>query len=208
MIKLPNKDIERKYVRSKYDQIIGVDEVGMGCLAGPVVVCAGYFDKKFYATKPGSLIGVNDSKLLSAKKREEIVSELTKNKYFKYKTCLCHPKTIDRLNIHKASKLAMKRAVNTIARETRAMVLVDGLHEIPNLGIEQRTITKGDSKIFVIACASIMAKVYRDKLMTKYAKKYPQYGFEIHKGYGTRQHYAQLASIGPCDIHRRSFRLT
>ena len=101
----------------------------------------------------------------------------------------------------------MKRAVSGLARGTRAMVLVDGLHEIPSLKIKQRTITKGDSKVFVIACASIMAKVYRDKLMAKYAKKYPKYGFEIHKGYGTKQHYAQLMSIGPCAIHRKSFRL-
>jgi ribonuclease HII len=208
MIKLPNKDIERKYIRLRYNQIIGVDEVGMGCLAGPVVVCAGYFDKRYYSIKSNELSGVNDSKLLSANKREEIARSLIRNKYFRYKICLCHPRTIDRLNIHKASKLAMKRAVSTITRGTHAMVLVDGLHKISNLKIEQRAITKGDSKVFVIACASIIAKVYRDKLMVKYAKKYPQYGFEIHKGYGTKLHYVRLAVVGPCDIHRKSFRLS
>ncbi|KKR23709.1 MAG: Ribonuclease HII [Candidatus Yanofskybacteria bacterium GW2011_GWD2_39_48] len=204
---LPNKNTESKYIKSGYGQVIGVDEVGMGCLAGPVVVCAAYFDKLFYLGKSKNLENVNDSKLLSAKRREVIVEELIKIKYFKYKISFCQPKTIDRLNIHKASKLAMKRAVSGLARGTRAMVLVDGLHEIPSLKIKQRTITKGDSKVFVIACASIMAKVYRDKLMAKYAKKYPKYGFEIHKGYGTKQHYAQLMSIGPCAIHRKSFRL-
>jgi len=205
---LPNKNTESKYIKSGYGQVIGVDEVGMGCLAGPVVVCAAYFNKRFYLNKFRNLNNVNDSKLLSAKRREIIVKELIKNKHFKYKISLCRPKTIDRLNIHKASKLAMKRTVSGLARGTRAMVLVDGLHEIPNLKIKQHTITKGDSKVFVIACASIMAKVYRDKLMAKYAKKYPKYGFEIHKGYGTKQHYTQLTSIGPCAIHRKSFRLS
>ena len=175
---LPNKNIERKLIKAGHGQIIGVDEVGMGCLAGPVVVCAAYFDKRFYLRKSKNLKNVNDSKLLSSKKRGEVARELIKNKYFKYKISLCQPKTIDRLNIHKASKLAMRRAVEslaktlaktvfvqrqslqTIAPRRGVMVLVDGLHEIPNLGIEQRTITKGDSKIFVIACASIVAKVY------------------------------------------------
>ncbi|HAU07533.1 MAG TPA: hypothetical protein DCS06_00890, partial [Candidatus Yanofskybacteria bacterium] len=113
----PNENIERKYLKSGYGQVIGIDEVGMGCLAGPVVVCAVYFDKKFYATKLTSLLGVNDSKKLSAKKREEIVTELIGNKLFRYKVCSCQPKTIDKLNIHKASKLAMKRAVEAVAKD-------------------------------------------------------------------------------------------
>ncbi|HAU07590.1 MAG TPA: ribonuclease HII, partial [Candidatus Yanofskybacteria bacterium] len=92
-------------------------------------------------------------------------------------------------------------------RPLQVIALVDGPHRIPNLRIDQRAIIKGDQKVFVIACASIIAKVYRDKMMAKYAIKYPNYGFEIHKGYGTKQHYAQLASIGPCAIHRKSFRL-
>ncbi|KKT20771.1 MAG: Ribonuclease HII [Parcubacteria group bacterium GW2011_GWE1_43_8] len=204
----PNENIERKYLKSGYGQVIGIDEVGMGCLAGPVVVCA------VYATKLTSLLGVNDSKKLSAKKREEIVTELIGNKLFRYKVCSCQPKTIDKLNIHKASKLAMKRAVEAVAKDAfvqrrplQVIALVDGPHRIPNLRIDQRAIIKGDQKVFVIACASIIAKVYRDKMMAKYAIKYPNYGFEIHKGYGTKQHYAQLASIGPCAIHRKSFRL-
>jgi ribonuclease HII len=206
-MKLPNKNIESKYIKSGYGQIIGVDEVGTGCLAGPVVVCAAYFDKRFYLEKSKNLKNVNDSKLLSSKSRDEIARELMKNKYFKYKISLCQPKTIDRLNIHKASKLAMKRAVEAITTRTSAMVLVDGIHKIQDLKIEQKTIIKGDRKIFIIACASIMAKVYRDKLMAKYSKKYPEYGFEIHKGYGTKHHYARLAFLGPSEIHRRSFRL-
>jgi len=206
-MKLPNKNIESKYIKSGYGRVIGVDEVGMGCLAGPVVVCAAYFDKRFYLNRYEGLNNVNDSKLLSAKRREIIVEELIKNKYFKYKISLCQSKTIDRLNIHEASKLAMRRAVETIATQKGAIVLVDGLHKIPDIKINQRAITKGDRKIFIIACASIIAKVYRDKLMVRYAKKYPKYGFEIHKGYGTKHHYARLAKFGPSDIHRKSFRL-
>ena len=207
-MKLPNIRIECKYLKAGYSQVIGVDEVGMGCLAGPVVVCAAYFDKKFYTTKFMRLLGVNDSKALSAKRREVIADELMKNIYFKYKICLCQPKTIDRLNIHKASKLAMRRAVSTLSSGNRVIALVDGLYKIPGLEVRQTTVVKGDAKIFVIACASIMAKVYRDKLMIRYSKKYPNYGFDVHKGYGTRYHYVQLSLFGPSNIHRRSFRLS
>jgi ribonuclease HII len=204
----PSTNLEHKFLKSGYGRIIGIDEVGMGCLAGPVVVCAVSLKKDFYKIKNNGLKGIADSKLLSAKKREELASKLIRNKYLEYKINLCQPKTIDRLNIHKASKLAMKKAVEGIARaDARAIVLVDGPHEIPNLKIKQKAIIKGDRKIFAIACASIIAKVHRDKLMAKYGKKYPHYGFEKHKGYGTKYHYAQLASFGPSDIHRRSFRL-
>lgn len=206
-MKLPKKTLERKLFQTGYKKIIAVDEVGMGCLAGPVVVCAVSFSSKFYRKSHKKLHWLRDSKLLQADKREEFAKELKKQK-IKYQLSFCYPKTIDNLNIYQAARLAMRRAVSklvTINYKLKTIILVDGPYKIKGLDIEQMPIVKGDRKIFAIACASILAKVFRDRTMRRYAKKFPKYGFEKHKGYATKYHQAQLASFGPCKIHRRSF---
>ncbi|MBI2674682.1 MAG: ribonuclease HII [Candidatus Yanofskybacteria bacterium] len=190
-----------------------MDEVGMGCLAGPVVVCAVGFTNHFYNKIHKKYFKLRDSKLLSARDREKFAGELVKEKDLVYAIAQCFPTTIDKLNIYQASRLAMKRAIVALRlaqgdqNYLKQIILVDGKTKINGLKIEQMSIVKGDRKIFAIACASIIAKVHRDGMMARYAKKYPEYGFEKHKGYGTRFHKAQLASFGPCEIHRRSFRL-
>ena len=190
---------------SKNTTIIGVDEVGMGSLAGPVVVCAVSISARY---KIGDF-GVTDSKKLSPKQRETCVTKIKKLN-IKYQIALCHPKTIDKLNIYQASRKAMRRALTPLIPlidkgESRGIVLVDGNKKIPNLAFPQQAIINGDQKVFAIAAASILAKVYRDKMMFKYSKKYPQYGFERHKGYGTALHRAMFARYGPCTLHRKSF---
>lgn len=234
-MKLPHKTLERKLFKSGYGYIYAVDEVGMGCLAGPVVVCAVGITKDFYKKSHLTLHGLRESKLLSSTQRENFAKELMKEKELICVIAQCSPKTIDKLNIYQASRLAMKRAVYKvggvarvgtpvtrrqqssisgvmsgrppISQIVKTMILVDGNKKIPGLGGEQVAIVKGDRKVFAIACASIIAKVHRDKMMARYAQKYPGYGFEKHKGYGTKYHQAQLIALGPCEIHRKSFRL-
>jgi len=228
-MKLPSKTLEKNLFKSGYRLIYAVDEVGMGCLAGPVVVCAVAVTDQFYKKTHKKLQGVRDSKLLQAKQRELFSAELLKEKYFVYALVSANPKTIDKLNIYNAARHAMKRAINKLSGScpssphgysinfrvhgvpsrvtppAKRIVLVDGKTKIKGLKMEQMAIVKGDRKVFAIACASIIAKVYRDKMMTRYAKKYPGYGFEKHKGYGTKYHQTQLISLGPCEIHRKSF---
>jgi ribonuclease HII len=230
---IPQKKIERKFLSRGYDSIIAVDEVGMGSLAGPVVVCAVKFGKSFFGENHKNLNRLKDSKLLNHRQRERYAKELSGIKGISYKIRYAYPKTIDRLNIYRAARMAMKRAVLNFQRRgpvaphpaspqitsglagvpsratpiAKIIVLVDGPHKIPRLSMEQMTIVKGDRKVFSIACASVLAKVYRDRMMKRYAKRYPDYGFEIHKGYGTKNHYLQLSILGPSDIHRRSFNL-
>ena len=227
-MKLPGKTLEKKLLNSGYDQVIGIDEVGMGCLAGPVVVCAVAFNKKFFQLKDGhsrvnkKLQGVRDSKLLLPHQREKFAIELLKEKSLRFKIAYCFPKTIDKINIYQAARLAMRRAITRLVysqesivhrkkkllandHKLKTVVLVDGPHKIDGLKMEQRAIVKGDQKVFTISCASILAKVFRDKIMVRYAKKFPGYGFEKHKGYGTKEHLASLTKFGPCAIHRCSF---
>ena len=192
-------------LKTDYNQIIGVDEVGVGCLAGPVVVCAISFSNEFYKNLPGKFRGLKESKSLSAQQREKFAKELSGQNY---KLGVCYPKKIDAINIYQATRLAMRRAVkNVSSKNSRAIVLVDGNKKIENLKFDQRAIVKGDQKIFAIACASVIAKVYRDKMMKRYAKQFPAYGFEQHKGYSTKAHQDALNKFGPCLIHRQSFRL-
>lgn len=205
----PTKALEKKLFKSGYRLIYAVDEVGMGCLAGPVVVCAVTMTNSFYNKHHKKLHGVRDSKLLQAKQRERFSAELLKEKDLVYSLAYAHPKTIDKLNIYQASRVAMNQAIKKIRPnlDLKTMLLIDGNKKIPGYKGEQMAIVKGDRRVFAIACASIIAKVYRDKMMTRYAKKYPGYGFEKHKGYGTKMHQVRLASLGSCAIHRRSFRL-
>lgn len=176
--------------------VIGVDEVGRGPLAGPVVAAAVSF-------VPGSQIPfVDDSKKLTERKRELLYDKILAVPGVKYGIVEVSPEEIDQVNILKATHLAMDRASRMV--EDAEFALIDGL-PVPGFYLPSEAIVKGDSKSASIAAASILAKVYRDRLMVKYAEQYPEYGFERHKGYGTKVHMEALKEHGPCPIHRMSF---
>ncbi len=208
-MKLPHKKLEQELFKKGYAYIYAVDEVGVGCLAGPVVACAVGITNTFYKKHHKKLSNLRESKLLSASQREKFARLLIEEKSLVYAVASCSPKIIDKLNIYHAARKAMRKSIEKIkpAINLKTIVLVDGNTKIKNLEMEQMPIVQGDRKIFAIACASIIAKVYRDKFMKRQAKKYPGYGFEKHMGYGTKYHQAQLTLLGPCPIHRRSFRL-
>ncbi len=147
--------------------------------------------------------GVNDSKKLTEKKRNELF-EIIKEKAIAYSIEIVDHKVIDKINILEATFLAMKNAVLNLKIKPE-IILVDGNHKIPDLDISQEAIVDGDAKSACIACASILAKVTRDRLMYQYAKEFPQYLFEDHKGYGTKKHIEIIKQIGPCEIHRKTF---
>ncbi len=177
--------------------IIGVDEVGRGCLAGPVYAAAAIIntdnDYSLYT----------DSKTLSAKRREEYCAHIKAN--HQVRVGFATIEEISELNILQAALLAMKRAVEGLGYKS-GHVLVDGNKEIPNLvGFKQTTIVKGDLRATPIAAASIVAKVTRDQLMIDAAEEFPLYGFERHKGYCTKIHKEAIASVGPCRLHRPTF---
>ncbi len=204
-MRLPHKTLERKLFKDGYRQVIGVDEVGVACLAGPVYVCAVSFDETFFIKNHHKLRYLRDSKLLLPHQREKFFNQLTKEDNLKFHISFSDVKTIDKINIYHAARSAMKRAIEKLKPNSDSIVLVDGKGKIAGLNLEQKAIVKGDSKIFAIACASILAKVAGDRVMKKYAGKYPNYGFEKHKGYPTKLHKANLVKFGPCEIHRRSF---
>jgi len=174
----------------------GVDEVGRGPLAGPVVAAAVILDPE----KP--IEGLADSKKLSEKKREYLYP-LIREYAISYCVAQASVEEIDELNILQASLLAMKRAIEGLAI-TPEFVLVDG-NKPPDISIPLETIIKGDSLIASISAASILAKVDRDRMMVEYHKQYPEFSFHKHKAYGSRQHMAELAMHGPLEIHRKTF---
>jgi ribonuclease HII len=176
--------------------ICGVDEAGRGPLAGPVCAAAVILPK-------GELIpGLNDSKKLTDKKRRELFP-IIKEKAIAYGIAFATEAEIDEINILQATFLAMKRAIAQLDGKAD-FALIDGNRET-DFGIPCLTVVKGDSRSANIAAASVLAKVTRDLYMEELAETYPQYGFEIHKGYGTKAHYAALTEHGMCDAHRRSF---
>jgi ribonuclease HII len=177
--------------------IIGVDEVGRGCLAGPVYAAAVIFKSEMFEDL------VTDSKLLSEKRREELFDLILKEHHVGIGSASVEE--IDEINILQASLLAMKRAVENL-NVPKGHVLVDGNKIIPNLkGFKQTTIVKGDLRVAPISAASIVAKVTRDRLMKELGEKHPFYGFEIHKGYSTPVHKDAIVAHGPCLHHRRTF---
>ena len=206
MVTIPKKTLERQLFGEGYDAVIGVDEVGMACLAGPVTVCAVRFSPAFYARAHKRLARLRDSKALAPHQREYYAAELMANPELQYRIASCLPATIDRMNIYQASRHAMRRAITSVTGPERAIVLVDGNKIIDGLVHKQMAIVKGDRKIFAIACASIIAKVFRDNHMIRQARRYPGYGFEQHKGYPTKYHYERLKELGASKLHRRSFR--
>ena len=177
--------------------VSGVDEAGRGPLAGPVVAAAVILSKDTF------IDGVNDSKKLTEQKRN-ILFEKTKQTSVSYGIGIVDSKIIDEINILQATFLAMKKALEQLTVKPN-LVLIDGNHTIPNLKINQQAIVSGDAKSACIACASILAKVTRDSIMLEYAKQYPQYNFEKHKGYGTKAHLEAIQKYGPCPIHRMTF---
>jgi ribonuclease HII len=204
-------DIENELIAKGYNFVIGIDEVGRGPLAGPVVACAAVL-KSYGNNEIKEFDLVRDSKMLSEKQREEIFSFIQEN--FFVGTGLCDHETIDRMNILEASFLAMKKAVAELLRnmdhgahsmEQKIMILVDGNKKIPNFSMEQRALVGGDRIVKSISAASIIAKVTRDRMMKEMHEKYPEYGFDKHKGYGTRFHVEALQKNGPCKIHRKTF---
>ena len=176
--------------------ICGVDEAGRGPLAGPVCAAAVILPE-------GEIIpGLNDSKKLTDKKRRELFPVI-KEKAVAYGIAFASEAEIDEVNILQATFLAMRRAIEQLGGKAD-FALIDGNRET-EFGIPCRTVIKGDSRSANIAAASVLAKVTRDIYMEELAQKYPQYGFEIHKGYGTKAHYAALTEHGACEAHRRSF---
>lgn len=187
-------EFERKY--SEYDYICGIDEVGRGPLAGPVVAAAVILPKDSYYQY------LNDSKKVTEKRRNRLYDEIT-TEAVSYGIGLVSPDIIDDINILQATYVAMKKAIDALSIRPQ-MILVDAVH-IPDIGIPQVGIVKGDAKSISIAAASIVAKVYRDRLMTEYDALYPEYKFAKNKGYGTKEHMQALHEIGMSPIHRKSF---
>ena len=186
-------------------RIIGVDEVGRGCLAGNVFAAAVVLDyKKLNDLDPKEKDLISDSKKLSLKKRylaQELIQQISLETHIAYASV----DEIDMINILQASLLAMKRAVSRCQKKANNYVLVDGNKPIPELAYKQAQVIKGDSLVYSIAAASILAKITRDEYMQKQAQLYPNYGFEKHVGYGTKFHMQALEENGVTPIHRRSF---
>lgn len=180
-----------------YNCVCGVDEAGRGPLAGPVFAAAVILPKGYV------IEGVNDSKKLSEKKREELFEKI-KSEALCYSVASVDEKIIDEINILNATFLAMEKAVEGLKIHPD-FVMIDGNRAPKSLDIPCQTVVKGDAKSASIAAASILAKVSRDRFMLKMAEKYPEYCFEKHKGYGTKLHYEMLDLYGVSDIHRKSF---
>lgn len=209
MVKLPSKNLERKFFDKGYKKIIGIDEVGLGCLAGPLVVCAVSIDKKIFrkSVRRKKLLWLRESKLLTPSQREKYFEYLINCPEIEWKTTFVGSKTIDKLNIFHATHLGMRNSLKKFSFKPN-LILIDGRHKIKGIDIEQIPIVKGDRKIFSIACASLIAKVTRDRYMEKLSKKYPGYEFHRHKGYGTKLHQSRIKKLGLTEIHRKSFNLS
>ena len=189
-------EIENSLYSDDITVICGVDEAGRGPLAGPVCAAAVILPRDL------ELPGLNDSKKLTDKKRRELYPVI-KEKAIAYGIAFATEQEIDELNILQATFLAMQRAIDQLEGKAN-YALIDGNRE-KDFGLPVKTVVKGDSLSANIAAASVLAKVTRDNFMEEMAKQYPQYGFEIHKGYGTKAHYAALTTHGPSPIHRMTF---
>lgn len=187
-------EYERRYADCEY--ICGIDEVGRGPLAGPVVACACILPKEDY------ILYLNDSKQLSEKKREKLYDEII-SKAVSVAVGIADCMVIDKINILNADYEAMKQAINKLT--VKPDILLNDAVTIPGVSIRQVPIIKGDTLSASIAAASIVAKVTRDRMMVEYDKQYPGYDFASNKGYGSAKHLEALKLLGPCEIHRRSF---
>ena len=189
-------EIENTYYSDTVTYICGVDEAGRGPLAGPVCAAAVILPRDL------EIPGLTDSKKLTDKKRRELFP-IIKEQAIAYGIGFASEQEIDEINILQATFLAMQRAIDQLEGKAD-LALIDGNRQ-KDFGLPAVTVVKGDSLSASIAAASVLAKVTRDDLMLEMAKEYPQYGFEIHKGYGTKAHYDAIHAHGTCPIHRRSF---
>ena len=195
MENLQKLEYETAFLNKGYKYVAGVDEVGRGPLAGPVV-CACVI-----MPLDDIIEGVDDSKKLSKKKREMLYDKILE-KAIAYSIQRVEPSVIDEINILNATKLCMKNSIETLSTKP-SVVLIDAVKI--ETDVKTFSIIKGDAKSYVIGCASIIAKVYRDRLMEEYSKTYKEYGFERNSGYGTKEHITALKEIGACPIHRKTF---
>ena len=191
------RTLENSFRRMGFNHVAGVDEVGRGCLAGPVVAAAVVLNPERYVPR------VCDSKTVTALERERLYVSITRAAVA-WGVAVAEPEEIDSINIHQASLRAMQRAVLMLAPSPDC-VLVDAFR-IPDLLMAQRAVVHGDSRCTAIAAASIVAKVARDRMMNELHTRDPRYGFDRHKGYATREHLDAVARFGYSEVHRRSFR--
>lgn len=191
-------DFEKQFYSQEVNFIVGVDEAGRGPLAGPVVAAAVILPRAYNNKE------INDSKKLSEKKREELFEKIKKDA-IAYGVGIVDAETIDKINIYEATKVAMKEAINSLNVKFD-LILTDAM-KLSGYSVPLIDIIKGDAKAQCIAAASIIAKVSRDHIMQELAKQYPNYGFEVHKGYGTKKHLDALNKYGPIKkIHRFSYK--
>lgn len=190
---------EKELWAKGYDLVAGIDEVGRGAWAGPIVAAGVIFEKKLM------IKGLNDSKKLLAPKRE-VLAEIIKTKALAWTVQIIEHDVIDDIGVGKANALVIDKVINALNPKPHYLLIDKASVTKYKIRIPWETIIKGDSKIFSIAAASIIAKVTRDEMMLKLAKKYPKYGFEKHKGYGTELHQNMLKLHNICPIHRKSYR--
>lgn len=219
-MRYPNFREEKKLYKKGFEFIAGIDEAGRGALAGPVVAAAAMIRIKKQGLRiKDYLNSVKDSKQLTPKRREKIYNVITKDPNIIWSVGVVSEKVIDKINILEATKLAMKKAVNKL-KQKPDFLLIDGTKGLQGeyriyprksvingkIRVNQRSIKKADEKIISCAAASIIAKVTRDRMMLGLHKKYPQYGFDRHKGYGTKLHFETIKKHGSCNFHRKTFR--
>jgi len=211
-MKYPNLSEEKRLWKKGYKNVACLDEAGRGALCGPVIAAAVLIQDTGYKIQDTK---IRDSKKLPQKQREELYKLITKSPAIKWGIGRVSEKVIDRINILEATKLAMKRAITSLEKKLQKLsgrlksarldfLILDGNFNL-DLPIPQKSIIKADEKVFSCVAASIIAKVTRDRIMRRYHKKYPQYGFEKNKGYATKLHRKMLKKYGSCEIHRRSF---
>lgn len=193
----PDDSIERSCILNGYTAVAGVDEAGRGPLAGPVVAAA------VILPIPCPIKGLNDSKALSFHQREKLYDEILTS-CVSYGIGICEPELIDKMNILRATLIAMESAVSALNKKPD-IILIDGISRIPT-PIPQKLIKKGDARCLSISAASILAKVTRDRIMLELDKLYPGYGFASHFGYPTASHRKAIAELGPSPVHRKTFR--
>jgi ribonuclease HII len=198
----PDIELEKKLWKEGKKYVVGIDEAGRGPLAGPVCAGAVVIDDRTDVSEI-----VRDSKKMTAKQREKSFDFILGNS-LACGVCMIGPKDIDRYGIQKAVQRAMQGALSEVEKmlgKRAEYLIVDGTNVESILGYDMLKIKGGDIKHYSISCASVLAKVTRDRYMIEISKKYPEYGFDRHMGYGTKQHIEAITKYGPCDIHRRSF---
>lgn len=204
----PTFTLENELFTAGHRVIIGCDEVGRGCLAGPVVAAAVAFrwDAESFQRREGLLAFVRDSKVLSPLQRARALGEL-QGSFIASAIGQVTAKEVDRINIHRASLLAMRKAIHRLRRQVgdQGFVVIDGKYHVPYLRYPQRAVIDGDADIFSVAAASIIAKEFRDRLMERMDGRYPGYGFVNHVGYATKAHRDAIARLGLTPLHRQTF---